>query len=326
MNGKNSIGQFTKDAFNKLSKDELWCILSNLQMDNERLRNENLELKELKKLYETSPFTPSSEQMMYLFQEVEALDEMDRKNLEKIHVDSYEKAARKKRECTQLPAGTPVYDVDHTEGSPDTIELDGILFNRIEDKVVEKVATIPASQVIERHHYAQYAPADVYDKSLKHEVRFLNPVVDKIAASPSFIADIVIVAGRAADHSPKTDYGVIFSALCHFRCNQRDFKCARNPCNMDILFLYIVPEQAIHSAGKEFCSNELVETSCDNAHFDLFRNQFSLKRFHRISSFLCRLIVQNMSHPLLLCFQIKEIMGRSGHLDGDALGDFQAKF
>ena len=192
MNGKNSIGQFTKDAFNKLSKDELWCILSNLQMDNERLRNENLELKELKKLYESSPFTPSSEQMMYLFQEVEALDEMDRKNLEKIHVDSYEKAARKKRECTQLPAGTPVYDVDHTEGSPDTIELDGILFNRIEDKVVEKVATIPASQVIERHHYAQYAPADVYDKSLKHEVRFLNPVVDKIAASPSFIADIVI--------------------------------------------------------------------------------------------------------------------------------------
>ena len=161
-------------------------------MDNERLRDENLELKELKKLYETSPFTPSSEQMMYLFQEVEALDEMDRKNLEKIHVDSYEKAARKKRECTQLPAGTPVYDVDHTEGSPDTIELDGILFNRIEDKVVEKVATIPASQVIERHHYAQYAPADVYDKSLKHEVRFLNPVVDKIAASPSFIADIVI--------------------------------------------------------------------------------------------------------------------------------------
>ena len=193
MNGKNSIGQFTKDDFNKLSKDELWCILSNLQMDNERLRGENLELRELKKLYETSPYTPSSEQMMYLFQEVEALDEMDRKNLEKIHVDSYEKAARKKRECTQLPAETPVYDVDHTEGSPDTIELAGILYHRIEDKVIEKVATIPASQVIERHLYAQYAPAeDIYDKSLKHEVRFLNPVIDKIAASPAFIADIVI--------------------------------------------------------------------------------------------------------------------------------------
>ena len=192
MNGKNSIRQFTKDDFNKLSKEELWCILSNMQQDNARLRDENLELKEINKLRTAKIYAPSSEQMLYLFQEVEALDDMDKDSLEKIHVESYEKAPRKKRECTQLPPNTPVYDVDHAEGYADTMEIGGILYKRTEDKVIAKVASIPARQVVENHRYAQYVPANVSDRSLKPVVMFPNAVIDTIAASPSFVADIVV--------------------------------------------------------------------------------------------------------------------------------------
>ena len=193
MEKKDKIGKISKQQFNELSKEDLWFLVSNLQENNIRLEEEVTELKELVKLRTAEKYSPTSEQMSFLFHELEILNEAEQEEVEeKVHVKAHDKKKRKKRDCSSLPASCPVYDVYHTEDAVDSYEKDGIVWKRVEDTVIEKVSSIPSRHVVERHHWAKYAPADVSEKGLHPVTCFKNEKLDTIAAAPSFIADVIV--------------------------------------------------------------------------------------------------------------------------------------
>ena len=88
------------------------------------------------------------------------------------------------------------------------------------------------------------------------------------------------MAGRTANHGTKADHSIILSAFCHFRGNQWDLKSTRNPCNMNISVLHIVPEQTIHCSAQKFGRDKFVESGSYDTDLDILRNQLAFKCFH----------------------------------------------
>ena len=73
------------------------------------------------------------------------------------------------------------------------------------------------------------------------------------------------MGGGTADDSTQAQYHVILAGICHLLGNQRDFKCARNPCNLDILITYAMTYQCILCAGNQLAYNKFIETGSNNA-------------------------------------------------------------
>ena len=203
-------GKLKMDNLEKRSPQELAFLVLNLQEQVNALQKENLEkdimianLKEINKMRLIERYKPSSEQMASLFDEVELYD-LAQSTLvedEKIKVEGYEKT-RKKNEISFLPSNTPVYDVYHTDDATDKYTgKDGIEYIREkEDEVVNKIAYVPKRIVIERHHYPKYRAFCETENNKGTEVKLRNDVIDKIAASPSFISYIAV--SKYDDHLP----------------------------------------------------------------------------------------------------------------------------
>lgn len=162
------------------------------------------ELEELHRLKMATIYAPSSEQMEFLFQEIEALTapEPEQKQ-EEIQVEAYsrKKNSKPRKNMSTAPADTPVCDVYHDEDVADSYVKDGIEYTRGEDKVIDKIAFIPRKVVVERHHYPQYRPAaDVDDGHGNKIIIYKSPKVDGLAAAPSLVASVLV--SKFDDHLP----------------------------------------------------------------------------------------------------------------------------
>jgi transposase len=211
-----------KEDLIKMPPDELASLVLNLTSIVQTQNEEISELKELIKLKTAERYCPSSEQMGWLFQELEILDSVLNSQPEpdqSTEVAAHSRKVRKRVNACTAPAGTPVCDVFHTDGAEDTIiGRDGIVLSRVEDKIIDKIAMVPRKMVVERHHYPQYRALGVEaGKDGKHIL--LPARTSALGASPSLVAHVAV--GKFDDHLPLYRQEEIFRREGYFLSRQK---------------------------------------------------------------------------------------------------------
>lgn len=214
--------KITKESLVKMSHEDLAALVLNLstivQTQNEEIAN----LKELYKLRTAERYLPSSEQLGWLFQELEILDSVlngQSEMEETTEITAHSRKKRKRTNACTAPADTPVCDVFHTEGAEDTIiGEDGIVYKRVEDKTINKIAVLPRKIVVECHHYCQYKALDVEVE--KDNKKIILPTrTDALGASPSLVASVVV--SKFDDHLPLYRQEEIFRREGFFLSRQK---------------------------------------------------------------------------------------------------------
>jgi transposase len=156
-------------------------------------------LKELQRLRTAERYVPSTEQMGYLFEELELLDSVLRNEVSEtleVTVSAHTKQVRKRLNACTAPSDTPVVDVYHDKDAEPTITIDGIIYDRIGDKIIDKLAVIPRKYVVERNHYPQYRARQV---EMPKIIIGLNKAAN-IGGSPSLVANTIV--SKFDDHLP----------------------------------------------------------------------------------------------------------------------------
>ena len=156
-------------------------------------------LKELQRLRTAERYVPSTEQMGYLFEELELLDSVLRNEVSEtleVTVSAHTKQVRKRLNACTAPSDTPVVDVYHDKDAEPTITIDGIIYDRIGDKIIDKLAVIPRKYVVERNHYPQYRAREV---EMPKIIVGLNKAAN-IGGSPSLVANTIV--SKFDDHLP----------------------------------------------------------------------------------------------------------------------------
>lgn len=160
------------------------------------LENRVQVLEEMQRLARIEKYKPKCEQIETLFDELEVIDTFSEEGNETL-VKEHVRKKKSTRQCAQVPAGTPVYTNDHTKDAPSFIIRDNVRYNRIEDKVIDKIAIEPVRLKVERNIYPQYKPEC---EGFKNIVLFSNPQTDALAASASFEAYQAV--SKFDDHLP----------------------------------------------------------------------------------------------------------------------------
>lgn len=156
-------------------------------------------LKELQRLRTAERYVPSTEQMGYLFEELELLDSVLRNEVSEtleVTVSAHTKQVRKRLNACTAPSDTPVVDVYHDKDAEPTITIDGIIYDRIGDKIIDKLAVIPRKYVVERNHHPQYRAREV---EMPKIIVGLNKAAN-IGGSPSLVANTIV--SKFDDHLP----------------------------------------------------------------------------------------------------------------------------
>lgn len=216
-------GKITKEDLMKMDKEEMASLVINLSSIIQAQSEEIANLKELYKLKTAERYIPSSEQMGWLFQELEILDAvlaMDPQEEETSEVASHTRKKRKRLNACTAPADTPVCDVFHNEDATESIVgKDGIAYKRVEDKVVDKIAIIPRKVVVERHHYPQYKTVDVDAGQDNNKIILYPSASAALGASPSIVSDVVL--SKFDDHLPLYRQEEIFAREGFFLSRQK---------------------------------------------------------------------------------------------------------
>lgn len=216
-------GKITKEDLMKMDKEEMASLVINLSSIIQAQSEEIANLKELYKLKTAERYIPSSEQMGWLFQELEILDAvlaMDPQEEETSEVASHTRKKRKRLNACTAPADTPVCDVFHNEDATESIVgKDGITYKRVEDKVVDKIAIIPRKVVVERHHYPQYKTVDVDAGQDNNKIILYPSASAALGASPSIVSDVVL--SKFDDHLPLYRQEEIFAREGFFLSRQK---------------------------------------------------------------------------------------------------------
>jgi transposase len=216
-------GKITKEDLMKMDKEEMASLVINLSSIIQAQSEEIANLKELYKLKTAERYIPSSEQMGWLFQELEILDAvlaMGPQEEETSEVASHTRKKRKRLNACTAPADTPVCDVFHNEDATESIVgKDGIAYKRVEDKVVDKIAIIPRKVVVERHHYPQYKTVDVDAGQDNNKIILYPSASAALGASPSIVSDVVL--SKFDDHLPLYRQEEIFAREGFFLSRQK---------------------------------------------------------------------------------------------------------
>lgn len=207
--------QNTETPFSSFSKEELIAMITDLKSNLSATQNAVsqlkhdikekditiAELKELLRMRQAGAYIPSSEQMNYLFPEIEAFEAaLDNKIVEEERIEKVIKVKknRVRHNTCQAPALTPTCDIHHTDNAPQTVvNAEGVTLERVEDYIEDKISIIQAQIIVERHHYAQYKSSTV---DVKPVVLFENEKLDKTAATPNLITNIIM--SKFDDHLP----------------------------------------------------------------------------------------------------------------------------
>lgn len=184
------------DTLKTLPQEQLIQMILNQDKRISDLENRVRVLEELQRLARIERYSPKCEQVETLFDEIEVIDTFSEEGNETV-VKEHVRKKKCTRQCAQVPTDTPVYTNDHTKGAPEFIIRDDVRFNRIEDKVIDKLAYEPAKIKVERNLYPQYkAECD----GLKNIVLFSNQETDALATSASFEAYQAV--SKFDDHLP----------------------------------------------------------------------------------------------------------------------------
>ena len=91
--------------------------------------------------------------------------------------------------------------------------------------------------------------------------------------------------GRAAaDHSTEGDDGVVLAAFYHLLADQRNLKRARDPGNIDLVFIDLMTLQPVKGAGHQLADDKFVEPCRHDTDPDVSAYHMSFESTHLISS------------------------------------------
>lgn len=190
----------TKTDLLEMNHEQLVRLVLDLTSVVHSQRDEIDRLQEIARLRTAEKYVPSTEQMGYLFEELELLDsvleEEVKETLEEVTVAAHTRQQRKRLNACTAPANTPIVDVYHDKDAPATIVKDDIIYDRIEDKIIDKLAIIPRQYAVERNHYPQYRAREVEAPKL---IIGLGGAAN-IGGSPSLVANTIV--SKFDDHLP----------------------------------------------------------------------------------------------------------------------------
>ena len=190
----------TKTDLLEMNHEQLVRLVLDLTSVVHSQRDEIDRLQEIARLRTAEKYVPSTEQMGYLFEELELLDsvleEEVKETLEEVTVAAHTRQQRKRLNACIAPANTPIVDVYHDKDAPATIVKDDIIYDRIEDKIIDKLAIIPRHYAVERNHYPQYRARDVEAPKL---IIGLGGAAN-IGGAPSLVANTIV--SKFDDHLP----------------------------------------------------------------------------------------------------------------------------
>ena len=190
----------TKTDLLEMNHEQLVRLVLDLTSVVHSQRDEIDRLQEIARLRTAEKYVPSTEQMGYLFEELELLDsvleEEVKETLEEVTVAAHTRQQRKRLNACIAPANTPIVDVYHDKDAPATIVKDDIIYDRIEDKIIDKLAIIPRQYAVERNHYPQYRAREVEAPKL---IIGLGGAAN-IGGAPSLVANTIV--SKFDDHLP----------------------------------------------------------------------------------------------------------------------------
>ena len=231
-----------------MPREELAGLVLNLSSIVQAHQEEIANLKELYKLRTAERYTPSSEQMGWLFEELEILDAVlaSTPEEEPTEIAGHTRKKRKRINACSAPGDTPVCDILHTEDAPETItDKDGIVYKRVEDKIINKIAIIPRKVVVERHHYPQYRTMEVEAEGKNKKVLHLTKTA-ALGASPSLVASVVV--SKFDDHLPLYRQEEIFRREGFFLSRQKLANWVITYYEELLPFMRYFKQQVYHSA------------------------------------------------------------------------------
>ena len=189
--------ELTKEQYLAMSDEEKLNAFFALQHIHSETCIENAELRELHNLKTKLEYVPSSEQMQYLFTEVEilALGVKEQEESERVEVKPHTRKTPKK--VKQLPPSTPIVVIDHTIDVDETyIDENGLVYARIEDRIVDKLGYKPAEFYVERHKFPKYKlvshEAEGGDKEKNIITKWSHKDTDCMMASMGTVAHVVV--------------------------------------------------------------------------------------------------------------------------------------
>ncbi len=206
--------------------------------------------KELRLLANADKYSPSSEQLEFMFPELEAIFKFCEalqaiKNLkaqseEDVKEQEDKVNTRKKRTCSlTAPADAPVLEINHTEGTPDKIEKDGIVYEKGENKEIYKVGYTKRRKIVEKHIFPTWvATAEPEEGEATKIIGFNDVDIDALSCSPSLVAEIL--TKKFDDHLPLYRQSEIFKRngdeisrqlMCHWI-----MKYYEKLCDFDLYF------------------------------------------------------------------------------------------
>ena len=240
----------TKAALETLSRDELISLNAALYNRVTSLEEQLRVSKELRLLANSEKYSPKTEQMEFLFPELEAIfkfcDTLQEIKNQKAQTEEDVKQEedkannRKKRTCSlTAPSDAPVVEINHTDNAPESVEKDGILYKRGTDKEIFKVSYTKRKKVVEKHIYPTWKATVEVEKGEKKEIiGFNNVSIDALSCSPSLVAEIL--TKKFDDHLPLYRQSEIFERngdrisrqlMCHWI-----MKYYENLCDFDKYF------------------------------------------------------------------------------------------
>lgn len=184
------------DSLKSLSQEQLIQMILDQNKRISDLENKVQVLEEMQRLARIEKYTPKCEQVETLFDELEVIDTFSEEGNETV-VKEHVRKKKSTRQCAQVPADTPVYTNDHTKDAPAYIVRDGVKYNRIEDKIIDKIAIEPIKLKVERNLYPQYKAEC---EGFRNIVLFSNQETDALATSTAFEAYQTV--SKFDDHLP----------------------------------------------------------------------------------------------------------------------------
>ncbi len=208
-----------KSALEKMTQEDLVNLSVGLLNKVASLEEQLSVSKELKLLANAEKYSPSTEQMEFLFPELEAIFKfceilqrikmMKKPETEEEVKAEEEKVKRPRAPQLTAPADAPVVEIDHTEGAPEEVEKDGIVYKRGNDKEIFKISYTKRHKVVEKHVFPTWdATAEVEEGEKSKIVGFDDVNLDALSCSPSLVAQILVA--KFDDHLPLYRQSEIF--------------------------------------------------------------------------------------------------------------------
>lgn len=195
----------TREMLEKMSSEELVNLAIILYNDNVCKNNIISNMTELRRMARAEKYEPSSEQMGFLFPELEIMVQYGKEEIGEEDEEEKSETPKKERKPRKpnltAPADAPVRVIDNTNGVPATMEVEGIKYERGEDKVIYHIAVQPGKKIVEKNIFPTWvATCEVEKDEKKKIISFNNEKLDKLACSPSLLAKVA--TDKFDDHLP----------------------------------------------------------------------------------------------------------------------------